>query len=132
MLNSQSDLEGKSILVIDDDRFSRKMIESILHKVGCEVLTAKDAFDGWCKIISFKPDAVIIDVVMPYVNGITLYDYLHHNPETDTLPCLFLTSEATSENVRKITRFSGVSLLVKQTVKAKTIYNKLSKVLQNP
>ena len=130
MTNFKSLLEGKSIVVIDDDLLPRKMMENILHQAGCKVYTAKDVFEGWYLIKTEFPDAIILDIAMPYVDGITFCEYVRHNPATRSLPCLFLSSETTPNNIKKIAQLGAVSLLAKQSVTSEIVFDKLTKIFQ--
>ena len=83
MIDAQELLKGKKILVIDDALLSRAFMKNVLYKAGCKVLLAKDAFEGWYLIKAENPDVAIIDIAMPFVDGLTLFDYIRRTRETN-------------------------------------------------
>lgn len=123
-------LKGKIILVIDDDLVSVALMKKILGNVRCKVIAAKDAFEGWHLIQTEKPDAVFIDIVMPYVNGVTLFEYVRSIPKTRTLPCLFFTSTPTETYIEKIAKL-GCGYMVTKPVTPEVVIDKLAKVLES-
>jgi OmpR family response regulator RpaB len=62
----------KTVLIIDDDAYIRRVIELKLKKHGYGVITASNGADGLNLIESLKPDAVIMDLNMPRIDGETL------------------------------------------------------------
>jgi len=79
------------ILVVDDNRSIVRLIEALLHKEGFEVLTAFDGLEGLQKAQEEKPDLVILDIVMPRMDGYETSRLLQDNPDTAAIPVLMLT-----------------------------------------
>ena len=129
MINPREVVSGKTILVIDDDLVSVALMKNILRKVGCRVIAARDAFEGWHLILTEKPDAVFIDIVMPYVDGVTLFEYIRRKPETRNLPCLFFTSTPTVKYAERIAKLGGGYLVVKP-ITPEVVLERLAKVLK--
>ncbi len=79
------------ILVVDDNRSLVKVIEGVLLKAGYGVLTAFDGEEGLHKARAEKPDLIVLDIVMPDLNGYEVCRRLHENPDTSTIPIIMLT-----------------------------------------
>jgi len=79
------------ILVVDDNRSIVRLIEALLHKEGFETLTAFDGLEGLEKAQEEKPDLVILDIVMPKMDGYEVSRILQSNPDTAAIPVLMLT-----------------------------------------
>jgi two-component system cell cycle response regulator len=79
------------ILVIDDNRSLVRIIARLLQKEGFEVLTAFDGQDGLAKAHQERPDLIIMDVVMPKLNGYEVCQRLQSAPDTAAIPVLLLT-----------------------------------------
>ncbi|HLF29298.1 MAG TPA: response regulator [Anaerolineae bacterium] len=79
------------ILVIDDNRSLVRLIEGILRKEGYQVRTAFDGLDGLEKAQKEKPDLLILDIVMPLMDGYEVCRLLQQNPDTASIPVLMLT-----------------------------------------
>lgn len=83
----------KKILLIDDAEFMRKLIKDFLEKEGYKVICAKSGCEGLLKVASEKPDLVILDVVMPDIDGFEVCKILREDDSNDLMPIIILTSQ---------------------------------------
>jgi len=81
----------KRIMVVDDDRDIRRLVESILSKEGFVTLGAENAGDALRKIQTSKPDMVILDLQLPDKDGFEVCKMLRADPATRYIPVVFLT-----------------------------------------
>ncbi len=81
----------KKILVVDDCRTILFFVTSRLTDSGYEVISASSAQEGLEKMRESKPDLVILDVVMPKMDGFELCRIIKSDPELKTIPVIFLT-----------------------------------------
>ncbi len=79
------------ILVVDDDQRILDLLVELLEQEGYEVSAAKDGAEALDLALSFEPDVVISDVVMPVVDGLQLCRRLKENPSTANLPVLLIS-----------------------------------------
>ncbi len=79
------------ILVVDDNHSVVHIIEALLQKGGFEVLTAFDGMEGLEKAQDEKPDLIILDIVMPRMDGYEVCRLLQDSPDTAAIPILILT-----------------------------------------
>lgn len=79
------------ILVVDDDRSLVQVIERLLEKAGFEVLTAFNGLKGLQKARGEKPDLIIMDIIVPKMDGYETYRRLKSNLDTVAIPVLMLT-----------------------------------------
>jgi DNA-binding response OmpR family regulator len=79
------------ILVVDDNHSLVRAIEGILYKAGFQVITAFDGLQGLKKARLEKPDLLILDIVMPEMDGYEVCRHLQDDPETASIPVLLLT-----------------------------------------
>jgi two-component system alkaline phosphatase synthesis response regulator PhoP len=87
------------ILVCDDERHIVRLIQVNLERQGWEVITAYDGKEGLEKIKSVKPDLVVLDVMMPYMDGFEVLKTLRREPEFQELPVIMLTAKAQDKDV---------------------------------
>ncbi|MCE9558487.1 MAG: response regulator [Armatimonadetes bacterium] len=87
------------VLVCDDERHIVRLIQVNLEKAGYTVVTAYDGKDGLEKIKSEKPDMVVLDVMMPYMDGFEVLKSLRRDPEFMALPVIMLTAKAQDKDV---------------------------------
>ncbi|HEY4722107.1 MAG TPA: response regulator [Anaerolineae bacterium] len=79
------------ILIIDDNRSLVNMIAGVLHKRDYEVITAFDGLEGLLKAQDEKPDLIVLDIVMPKLDGYEVCHRLQENPATKHIPVIMLT-----------------------------------------
>lgn len=83
----------KKILIIDDTELMLRLIADILEAKGYEVVTANNGTDGIHKVTEEKPDLVILDVVMPGLNGFEVCKILRDDESNNLMPIIMLTSQ---------------------------------------
>jgi two-component system cell cycle response regulator len=86
------------ILVVDDNRSLVRIMQGLLQKEGYEILTAFDGLEGLQKAQKEKPDLVILDVVMPKMDGYEVCRLLQGKPDTAAMPVLMLTIKGQVED----------------------------------
>jgi CheY-like chemotaxis protein len=81
-----------NILVVDDDERTRKMMEAMLLPQGYEVILAKDGKEGVNIARSKKPDFILMDMMMPEMDGLSACHEIKSNPATEKIPLFMLTA----------------------------------------
>jgi len=92
---------GKRVLVVDDDRVIQQLLEVNLELEGYEVVgTASDGREALDKIAKLKPDLVILDIMMPKMDGMAVCRHLKADPETAKIPVILLSARAQDMDIR--------------------------------
>jgi two-component system alkaline phosphatase synthesis response regulator PhoP/two-component system response regulator VicR len=99
---------AKKILVVDDEPHIVRLVEVNLQRRGYEVVRAGDGIEALERVGSEKPDMIILDVMMPRMNGFETLKELQLNPKTRSIPVIMLTAKAQDSDVFKGWQ-SGVS-----------------------
>jgi twitching motility two-component system response regulator PilH len=81
------------VLVIDDDEIERALLQRCLESAGYRVFTAADGESGVGLVREHRPDLVVLDIVMPHLNGYQTCRRLRAEPATAATPVLMLTSK---------------------------------------
>jgi Response regulators consisting of a CheY-like receiver domain and a winged-helix DNA-binding domain len=89
----------RKILVVDDERHIVRLIQVNLERQGYNVVTAHDGKEALEKVASEKPDLVVLDVMMPYMDGFEVLRNLRRDPATAELPVIMLTAKAQDQDV---------------------------------
>jgi CheY-like chemotaxis protein len=84
---------AKRVLIIDDSATSRMAQQIIVREAGYEISIAEDAEKGIALARAERPDLVLLDVMMPGMDGFTACQALREYPETRLLPIILVTSE---------------------------------------
>jgi len=80
------------ILLVDDDPMLVRLLARTLQKHGYQVDTAVDGQDGLEKALALQPDLLVLDVMMPRMDGYEVCHHLRRHPETASTPILIITS----------------------------------------
>ncbi|MEL0035478.1 MAG: twitching motility response regulator PilG [Gammaproteobacteria bacterium] len=89
----EDNFAGLKTMVIDDSKTIRRTAETLLKKVGCEVITAIDGFDALSKIAEQKPDIIFIDIMMPRLDGYQTCALIKNNKSFKSTPVIMLSSK---------------------------------------
>lgn len=82
----------KKILIVDDDPVTLKILEKILFSADYRVAKATNGKEALYTVEDFNPDLIILDILMPVMDGTETIRILEKNPRTKNIPVLFLTS----------------------------------------
>ena len=92
---------ARRVLVVDDDDSIREVAQMALEIVGgFTVLTASSGTQAWEVVQREHPDALLLDVMMPGMDGPTLLSHLRGHPDTEDLPVIFLTAKIQADDRR--------------------------------
>lgn len=86
-------LAGIKVVLIDDSNTIRRSGEIFLSQAGCRVVLAEDGLDGLAKVVDARPDVVVLDILMPRLDGYQTAALLRNHAEYADLPIIMLTAK---------------------------------------
>lgn len=89
------------ILVVDDDDQILQLVTAMLELEGHAVETASNGVDALLRVGDNRPEAILLDIVLPQMDGATVAQKLREDPSTANIPIVFLTGLVDSEEVRR-------------------------------
>jgi CheY-like chemotaxis protein len=106
--------ELRRVMCVEDDADIRMILEFSLGSVGgYEVLACTGGRDALAKAASFRPDLVLLDVMMPDLTGPETLAALRELPEMQGVPVVFITAKAMPEEVEKLLGYGATGVIVK-------------------
>lgn len=90
---------AKKILVVDDERHIVRLVQVNLEKVGYQVVTAYDGVEALEQVAKEKPDMIILDVMMPRMDGFEVLKKLQSDAATREIPVIMLTAKAQDADI---------------------------------
>jgi CheY-like chemotaxis protein len=93
-------MAAKKILVVDDSKTSQLLHTTILRRQGYQVVTAQNGEEGVSKALSEAPNLVLMDVVMPKMDGLQALKLLRSQPATRAIPVIMVTTKGEGPNVQ--------------------------------
>ncbi len=104
----------KRILVIDDEEDIQEVVQLCLKTVGgYEVLTASSGQEGLAKAEAEQPDAILLDVMMPDLDGVATFQELQANTATRHIPVILLTAKVQAADQRRFAELGVVGMISK-------------------
>lgn len=118
------------ILLIDDDQLMLRMYQTKFKVEGLEVEVASDGDEGLAKVGQSKPDLILLDIMMPKINGLEVLRQLKAKPETKDIPVILLTNLGGSQqDVDQGLSLGAVSYLVKASYTPAQVVAKVKEIL---
>jgi CheY-like chemotaxis protein len=106
--------QNKRILIIDDDDDIRQVAALSLEAVaGWHVITANSGAAGIAMAALEKPDAILLDVMMPEMDGPTTFKHMQENPDTKDIPVMLLTAKVQGVDQRRFASLGVAAVLFK-------------------
>lgn len=118
------------ILLVDDDPLLVRMYQRKFQNDGYTIETAADGVEALKSVNTFKPDLVLLDIMMPRMNGLEVLTELKKNKSTESIPVILLTNVgASQDDVDRGLELGAVAYIVKANNRPKAIVAKVKEVL---
>jgi len=118
------------VALIEDEEVLLNVLKDKLEKEGFEVYPAVDGEDGLGVIKDKQPDIILLDILMPKMDGFTVLKKLKENPETKNVPVLLLTNLGQDEDVKKGNELGAVGYLVKANITPSEVVDKVKSLMK--
>lgn len=119
------------ILLVEDDELLLKMYNAKFIMEGFETETAKNGQEALDILRTFKPTLVILDVMMPVMDGIETLKRIKADPNLKDLPVVMLTNLSAVEKVEEVGKLGALGYLVKSSSTPNEVVEKVNKIIQN-
>lgn len=106
-------MAAKKILIAEDSSTIRAIVEHKLKQGGFEVYSAQDGEEAWKQIQAVKPDLVLLDVIMPALDGFQVLSKIKKEDSLRDIPIIFLTSKGMEADMVKGLDLGAVDYIVK-------------------
>jgi CheY-like chemotaxis protein len=106
-------MAGATVLVVDDDPVIQKLLQVNFEMEGYSVITAGDGEEGLARAQSEHPDAIVLDVMMPKMDGLEVARRLKGDPETKRIPIILLSAKAQQADIQAGTATGAEEYLTK-------------------
>ncbi len=120
------------VLVIEDDRFLRKAAEAALRRQGYTVLTAPDGETGLQAARAEHPDLVLLDLIMPGMQGFEVLKLLKEDASTSSIPVIILSNLGQDSDVKRALEAGAVDYLVKANLALDMLVGRVKALFETP
>jgi DNA-binding response OmpR family regulator len=112
---------GTRVLIIEDDQLIQNMYKQIFTFEKFDVSTAKDGQEGVDIVTQVNPDIILLDMMMPRMNGFQVLEHLKSDDSTRGIPVIMLSNFDDDSNVQEALRLGAIKYLVKSAHDPKEI-----------
>jgi CheY-like chemotaxis protein len=120
---------SKTLLIVEDDPLMSRMYQKIFKFEGYDVITAADGEDGLLQVKNTKPNLVLLDIMMPKMNGLQVLEKLKSDPATKSIPVIILTNLAGQQDADKALSLGAVKYIIKSEYEPKEVANMVKEIL---
>lgn len=103
----------QSVLVVDDEPMARTLLRLMLVRAGFNVSEAEDGYDALEKVRINPPDIILLDVMMPGMDGFEVCETLRDSEETSALPIIMLSAKTDLDSINRGLRMGANKYLTK-------------------
>lgn len=118
-----------SILIVEDDPLMSGMYQDIFKEENYDVSIAADGEEGWNSAKKLKPSLILLDIMMPKLNGIQLLERLKQDPETSHIPVIMLTNLAGERDKESALQKGAVKYMIKSDYTPKEVTDTVGTVI---
>jgi len=109
------------VLIADDNEPNRELLEVYLAEIDCEIATAVDGRDTLDKVAAFRPDIILLDVMMPKLSGFEVCQQLKGDPATSPIMILMVTALGELGDIERAVEAGTDDFLSKPVNKAELV-----------
>lgn len=122
-------MNSKRLLIVDDDEHLRELVQACLEDLGgWDTLTAESGKKCLQILQTESVDAILLDVSMPNMNGIAVYEKLQTNPTTQTIPVILLTAKVLPSDRTKFAQM-GVTGIISKPIAPASLVAEVTEIL---
>jgi DNA-binding response OmpR family regulator len=113
------------ILLVEDDKFLSKAYQDGLEDAGFTVVRASDGKEAMKELKSFKPDIILLDLIMPLENGISTLEEIKGDEALKNIPVMILSNSARDSDIKKAMALGVVDYLIKADFSMEEVIKKV-------
>lgn len=121
---------AKNILIIEDDKFLRELIVQKLTKEGYDAAEAIDGEEGVKKVKAVKPDLVLLDLILPGIDGFEVLKRMKEDPSLVQIPVIILSNLGQKDDVERGLKLGAADYLIKAHFTPREIIDKIKNIVK--
>lgn len=125
-----AETKKRKILIIEDDKFLRDLITKKLQKEGFNIIEAVDGEHGLKKVKDEKPDLILLDLILPGIDGFTVLIEMKKDHGLALIPVIILSNLGQKDDIEKGLKLGAIDYLIKAHFTPGEIIEKIKKVLE--
>lgn len=122
------------VLIVDDDPSVCTLLEAVLEQADftSEVQSVHDGYTGLMRLGAWRPDVLLLDILMPGINGLEVLRRIRADPDLDDMSIILVTANFDQHDVAQAARSAGVAALLPKPVEARRLLDIVGACLASP
>ena len=121
---------AKKILIIEDDNFLRILLSKKLRSEVYSILSAAESVEAFNLLKSNKPDLILLDLLLPGVDGFEILKKIRQTEETKNIPVIVFSNLSEEKDIKKVQDLGITDFMVKSNFTLDELLDKVKKILQ--
>ena len=122
----------KTVLLVEDDRFLRRAAEATLKQQGFTVVTAADGEEALRQVSATPPDIILLDLIMPKLQGFEVLKRLKADPATAPIPVIVLSNLGQENDVKQAMSLGAAAYFIKSNLSLQELVKQVRTTLGGP
>jgi len=132
LARSNGGVKPRKLLVVDDDPKVVDLVQQMLEGEGFAIETAEDGIEALLHIEGSQPDAILLDLLMPRMDGFQFIDKLRERPQSRSIPIIVLTAKSLSNEEQTQLEKSVAAIVKKQGLGSGALIQKIRQIVPSP
>jgi CheY-like chemotaxis protein len=122
---------GSPVLIVDDEADQRELLRRILDREGVEVMEAANGAEALAKIDARRPSLVLLDLMMPEMNGFQVVEALRNSPKNKDIPVVVITGKSLSDEERERLKGWMVNTIEKRSIPEEQLFDRVRELVRD-
>ncbi|MEI6420449.1 MAG: response regulator [bacterium] len=122
-------IKGRKVMIVEDDKFFISLISKKLSDNGLPVIAANDGKSALELVVKENPDIIILDIMLPDMDGFEILKQIKQLPERINIPVVFLSNLGSREDIMKGKELGATNFLIKATVTMDEVLQEIVRIL---
>lgn len=120
----------KKVLIVEDEKTLADSLKEKLISEGFDVLTAEDGIAGLDTAFQNEPDVILLDIVMPKMNGLEMLNRLRKDEWGGRVPVILLTNYGDADQIEEAKKYDVTDYVIKANVKLQDVIDRVKNILK--
>lgn len=123
-------MNEKTILLVEDDSFVSDIYQKKIESEGFKIVTAENGVEAIKKLNEIVPDLILLDIVMPYMDGMDVLKEIKANDKWKNIPVILLTNLSEKEKIEEAIGIGANDYLIKSHFTPSEVISKVNLILK--
>jgi CheY-like chemotaxis protein len=121
--------QKRRLLIVEDDKYMARLYQARLSAEGFDIIVAVSGDDCLRKVTKFEPDLILLDLMLPWMDGFTVLEKLKANPQTTGIPVILFTNRSDAEDRSRAEKLGALDFFAKVNTPPEEVIRRIHEAL---